>query len=408
VLSWFCSCLALLYHPWQNAFGVTVGRTTTLAFGASLLGSALTLLVYATRFDCLQRAFSAFLLVAGLLFLAHGTGFLHKAIVQVLAFWGTRRPAIAVISDLPLSAEMGTSAWITPEMTPQTWRNKLSAEARRQHIKAEIRLIRTDTKWFAYWAHRYNVILNPLGSVYPEVNVKELTTWNTLSSYILQGGTVVSLSDIPFYYTYDKRKGIRYDLSKRAYHYIPLRYRQQGTFFELDTGTYRPISPFAETPFLRETRLEVINTEDKTGSPLTLTLKVRTPPFPDRIDHLQDVSVNRAFLLGTKQAPSAKLGNVNTIVDAILFGDSYYTPLCYIQYGDGRFLVSAFFLDGDAQSRDARDTVFDLIAKLTVQETRRSFIEYKEKARKSASIASELAEYVAKALSMSYPLKDLK
>jgi hypothetical protein len=219
---------------------------------------------------------------------------------------------------------------------------------------------------------------------------------------------MVSLADIPFFYAYDKRKGVRYDLSKRTYHYVPFEYRQVGNLLELTKGFYDQISPFSETPFLTENNLVVINTENRqTGSPLICSLDIKSREISHRKHLLNNVSVNRAFLLGSNYT-DIQVGNVKSIVQEIQSDHSFSTPFCYINYGNGRYFVSMFFLSDNSQPCEVKTSILNFLSQLIVEETRRSYMENKEKARKSASDVAVLSEYISKALTMNYPPQDLK
>lgn len=383
---------------------MTVARTTTLAFGASLLGSATTLLIYLTSLTTFQRELLSFLLVAGILFIAHGTGYLLKGIGQLLTAWREHHPAIGIINDLPWMTEGQAHAWGPPQMSPQEWKARLSRAARNHNVRAKVTLIRSDSKLFGYKVDRYNVILNPYGSAYPESDVEELTTWRVLSSYVLRGGTVANFADIPFFCAYDKDKGNAYELSKPAYHFIPTSYRLDSGSLKLEGWSYQPISPFAGTPFLNETRVEVLNTETGTpGSPRVCILRPKRHLLGEKKEW-DSVRVNRAIRCNTNQ-----FSNVESIVEEIGLEESRRcTPLCYINYGQGRFLVSTLFLAADQFSDERRGDILDFLTRLAIEETRRTFMERKDKAQKSANDVAIMADYIAKALSMSYPPSDLK
>jgi hypothetical protein len=186
----------------------------TLSFGASLLASVITLFVYIKDMSDYQRGIFSILAIAGILFLAHGTGLLRRATNEVLRKWREKHSAIAIICDLPWSSEKNTYAWAWSEMSPEDWRARLLEVAKEKNSKTRIKLINITSKYTGFFLEQYNLIINPYGSVYPETDIKELTAWKTILSYVLDGGTFLSIADIPFYYAYDPVKAIRYNLNK--------------------------------------------------------------------------------------------------------------------------------------------------------------------------------------------------
>ena len=75
---------------------MNVVRTTTLAIGASLIGSSL--FIFLAKLDML----SSTILVMGIMFLLHGAGFLQEFMVRkILRWYRTKKPVIGIINDLP-------------------------------------------------------------------------------------------------------------------------------------------------------------------------------------------------------------------------------------------------------------------------------------------------------------------
>ncbi len=353
---------------------MNTARTTTLSFGAALIASVLVLLIDLYRLQAYQRNLVSFLAIAGILFLAHGTGFLQEKVISpILRTWRKRFPVIAIISDLPWSSEKRTFAWAWSEMTAEQWKVKLVEEARRQKIKTKVSLIKVNKTRVRFFIERYNVIINPYGSVYPETNIKGLSVWNTISSYVLNGGVMVNLADIPFYYAYDESKEISYELIKPTDHFIPTEYEQVGNVLKLRSGTLRPISTFSNTPFLSETHVQVFNTEQG-NAPMTCVLELKEKEHAINVDKIEDVAVNRAFLVREANGDTGS-SNIRSIVEEIRIGSQSLTPLCYIYFGNGHFLISLLFLEYAAQPHNVKTMVTKLMASLILKEIRRPDME---------------------------------
>lgn len=60
------------------------------------------------------------------------------------------------------------------------------------------------------------VIINPYGGVYPETDFSNLTSLNIIFQYVRNGGIYINISDIPFYYAYDKDLNRRIDTTPLA------------------------------------------------------------------------------------------------------------------------------------------------------------------------------------------------
>jgi hypothetical protein len=343
--------------------------TTTLSLGASLLASGLTLLIYIQDLNSGQKSLLIIFIVVGFLLLIHGTGLLREKIISpILRKWKIKYPQIAIISDLPWDSSKRTFAWAWSEMKAENWQIKLQNEANKLVNKPKIALIKMRNYWTRYFIERYNVLINPYGSVYPEINIKELTIWNTFSTYVLHGGMIVSLADIPFYYAYDELKKIAYDLIGPA-QLIPMEYKKDGDFFRVTPNSLQPVGSFSGTPFLNETHVSIRNIEIRLPSGTlksnTLQLKEKNP-LSD-ITEVENVVVNRGFRV-EHDDDSARTSNIHSIVKEIKVGSEYYTPFCYIDYGKGRYLVSTLFLDYQLQSNEVREKITELEISLVLQE----------------------------------------
>jgi hypothetical protein len=342
-------------------------KTTFISFGASLTASVVTLLIYLHDLKPYQRGLLLFLAIVGILSLAYGTGLLQERIINPsLRKWRKKHPIIAIIDDLVWSVEKRTYAWAWSEMTAEKWRRKLMEEAKTLKIKPKINLIKLNKLKVRFCIERYNLIINPYGSVYPETNIKELSIWNTISSYVLNGGVFVSLADIPFYYAYDIRKEISYELVKPTDHLIPIEYEIIGNKLILRSHILKPIANFSGTPFLSETHVRVYNIEQtQNGKMVSHTLRVKEPSFEKY--EIKNVIVNRAFLIGSDD-DSVISGNIHSIVQEIKVESQYFTPICYINFGRGRYLVSLLFLEYSLQPVDVKTTVTDLLTSLIFRE----------------------------------------
>lgn len=345
-------------------------RTTTLAIGASIIGSSLFIVL--TKPDALSSS----ILVIGVMFLLHGTGFLQEYMVRrTLRWYGTKKPVIGIVNDLPWSPwpEKGTYAWAWSKMKTGEWYSKIDNLIKKSKINAKPEIIKITKPWTRWFLDRYLVIINPYGSVYPEVDIKELTVWKSILYYVLHGGRFVNVADIPFYWAYDPEREIRYELVKYFHQYVPIYKRISNDEWHPVTGGILSFGPYPETPFLSELRINVINTETTEGediNPKYHSLKFKTSLSSS--NDLNSVAINRGVVVGKVEKGERKIEvkHVESVVEELEWGGKLVTPFCSIYFGKGKFLVSLVFLEYDKQPKDIRDKITNLQCDLIIKELR--------------------------------------
>lgn len=346
-------------------------RTTTLAIGAALIGSVPGVLVVK------PGILPWVLLSIGILFLLHGTGFLDEyALRKMLRCFREKWPAIAIIGDLPWApdaAEKRTHIWAWPAMNPSVWYSRIIEEAKQSNLKVAVDLIQIKRPWTRLFLDRYNAVLNPYGSVYPEIDIKQVSVLNTILDYVLSGGLFINVADIPFYWAYDPEREVLYDLVKYTHQYVPFEYESNDCVLRLKSGHIKSFGPFPETPFLTELKINVINTEtiiNRKIEPNYSTLKVKEQSF--HVKDLDSVAINRAVVVEKTSeygsSLSVQTGRVQSIVEEIDRNGQALTPICYVNFGKGRFLVSLVFLDYEKQSEESKSQITALQCKLIFHE----------------------------------------
>jgi hypothetical protein len=326
---------------------MNVVRTTTLSIGASLIGSSL--------FIVLEKpsAQSAIVLVMGVIFLLHGAGFLQEYMVRrTLRWYRTKKPVIGIINDLPWSdkpwSEKGTYAWAWSKMNPNEWYSKIDNAIKESKIKAKpkfIKITKPQTQWFL---DRYSAIINPYGSIYPEVDIKGLTVWKSIIYYVLHGGIFLNVADIPLYYAYDPVTQVRRTLLKQSYQLVPFQESEKflnQLFQRRLKFVMIPYASFGETPFAQEIGIGIAKTEDENYTPLYWSLKSKNTNLSSS-NEIKSVAVNRAILVND---------HVKSIVEELEWQGNLVTPVCSIYFGGGKFLVSLIFLEGKEKKRGESD-----------------------------------------------------
>lgn len=302
-----------------------------------------------------------------------GTGFLQEAVVRrILRSIREKRPVIAIIGDLPWISdrpETRTHIWAWCKMDPAEWQRAITKDAKQVGIRVKVKHIRIMRPHVRFFLDRYSAILNPYGSAYPEVNIKDLPVLHTILNYVLHGGLFVNVADIPFYWAYDPQRVVFYDLVKYSHQYIPTKYRSDGSGFCLEAGHILSFGPFPDTPFLSEVKVNMINTEDSEGRPPCCDLSTKDDSLNTK--RLSQVAVNRAAVVDRpsqyKSAAPLHRGRVESIVEEIGEEGQAVTPLCYVNFGKGRFLISLAFLDSHIQREQAKEQICRLLRELILK-----------------------------------------
>ncbi|MGD0994720.1 MAG: hypothetical protein ABR909_04250 [Candidatus Bathyarchaeia archaeon] len=129
---------------------------------------------------------------------------------------------------------------------PEEWQEKLSTE------NTVVNLIKANEL-----SERFDVIINPFGPIYPEINKPNMTTFRRIKKFVQDGGIFVNAGDLPFFYFWDgNKKALAGDLSES---------------FHIDgrTGNLEPVVLFNMSPL--------------TTTVLYKQLGIRTTFFKDKL-----------------------------------------------------------------------------------------------------------------------------
>jgi len=339
---------------------LNVLKMFALSIGASLIGSSSVVILEglfnatnSAQIDSLRLRW--IVLVAGVIAVLYATGLIENFLTRPFLVHVYRRifPTIAVVSDLDWMAK-GTYVWAWEKMSPDEWVSEITGSAKKSRANLRVKPIRITHRRARWFLDQYTVIVNPYGSVYPELDVKELMIWSRIRDYVFHGGMFVSVADIPFYYAYDPRRNIRYDTGKSVHQYVP----QLG---------FQSFIPFSETPFAVEAKLSIINTE-KVPNMASQSLNLKSSPTSTQ---LEPVGINRAILASTVDEYGIKheINHVRSIVEEITLDSGILcSPICFIYFGGGKFLVSLLFLGENKQSDIVCENIIDLLCGLVVKE----------------------------------------
>jgi len=355
---------------------MSVIKRVFLSLGASLIGSS-SVLILSRSLNVFSNAqmdslgLSVWIaLVAGVLAVLYAAGLIEEVLTRpVLLQYGKIFPTIAVVSDLDWK-EKGTYVWSWEKMSPDEWKFKIASSANksRANLKVKpIKITRRRTRWFL---DRYVIIVNPYGAVYPELDIKELTIWSRIRDYVFHGGMFASVADIPFFYAYDPRRKIRYDTGKKVHEYVPSTVIPEVkdnklTLIRIQEG-FRSYIPFSETPFALEVKVGIFNTE-KAPDMANRLLSLKSD---FRLGELRPVTINRALGTSTVDEYGVRheIDHVRSIVEEVRLNLDMVSPICFIYFGRGKFLVSLLFLGENVQSEVACEDITNLLCNLFLKE----------------------------------------
>ena len=327
-------------------------RTTTLAIGASLIGSSLFIVIEK------PQVLPLIILAIGVLLLLHGTGFLQEYMVRrVLRWYRIKRPSIGIISDLPWPQE-GSYDWAWSKMKPEQWHLIINERIKINRLKVRVRLINITNSKTRFFIDRHLVIINPYGSIYPETNIENLAVMHLILRFIRNGGTFVNVADVPFFFPYNLEKNIMYCPTRHGpSHFYKYQIRHLRKLMSNKQNHKEPY-PGLDTPFSEAAMLDVMHTEVKNNKiiiPMHTTLK-----FKNSKVRLENVVINRGV--------RCNIQHIESIVEELEWDEMMFTPLCYAHYGKGKSLLSLIFLESDEQQEEAREKITNLLCDLIMKE----------------------------------------
>lgn len=336
---------------------MNIVRTTTLAIGASLIGSSLYIAL--TKPDAL----SSFILGLGFVFLLHGAGFLQEYIIgKSLRWYRTKKPFIGIIHDMPYSGY----GHVWSKMSPNEWLSRINDSLNKSQIKARVKLIRITKPWRIWFIDRYLVIINPYGPRYPEIDIENLNVMKSILHFVHNGGVFVNVADIPFFFPFDIKRGILYCPTGKG---LPHYYKaiMHKLYQLLGIKEYQQPIPGYDSPFSNSVMVDILATEVNRFNPETgnierlgkqISLKLKNKDLV-----LQDVAIHRGIIC---------TNHVESVVEELDWEKDGavvpFTPFCYIHYGKGKILASLIWLD--EQTEDIREKITDLQCDLIIEEVR--------------------------------------
>jgi hypothetical protein len=230
------------------------------------------------------------------------------------------------------------TAWT--DIKPEEWKLEIENQAKEEKVRLKVELITARTNF-----DPYRFVVNPYGGVYPEHDVKKFVTLNKIFDYVNEGGMFVNVADIPGYWAYNPLLRRRLEITPTIY---GINQRPDGGMAII------PVKPFELTPFMERLGLRVLNTE-------------RVPIFnwntewvsrPDKTsESMKETRVHRAVVVEKNVEPIIKPKGEK--------GLGSLTPFFFVNYGEGKFLISLLFIDKSfPENTGMKKVLIEMILKL--------------------------------------------
>jgi len=246
-------------------------------------------------------------------------------------------PKVGILNDMGWKTENAEiRAWT--DISSEEWRKEIEKLAGKVKIKVE--LIDAGKNF-----DPYIVILNPYGGVYPERDVKNFETLNKILNYVNEGGLFVNVADVPGYWAYNLLLKRRLDATPPIY---GIDKTPNGKILII------PVRPFELTPFMEKLGLRVLNIENTNFCRWNVEFEDK---FNRIMEDIDEIKVHRVVILERNVEAIIKPKKLEQIGET--------TPLFFVNYGDGKFLISLVFFDkGYPQNSKMKEILAKIIIEL--------------------------------------------
>ena len=227
-------------------------------------------------------------------------------------------------------------AW--SDISPNDWKNAIEKFAKERKVSVKVDLIDVRMKF-----DRYVAVLNPYGGVYPELDLKNLSTLEKIVDYVREGAVFINVADIPSYWAYSPDLHRRLDIASAIY-------------------------GVSATP----TGLQIVATKPFELTPLMKKLGLRVGGFPQGIQQiLQSVATTNILPIIKSERLAIVESNVTSCISTskqlYADGNTYdFSSLIFVKFGEGDFLFSLIWINTRYHNQQAKEVIRDAICKLTM------------------------------------------
>ena len=254
---------------------------------------------------------------------------------------------IGILNDIPQNKKEG---WAHTNVCQKQWKDEIERQIKKDKRRLDfiynpcnrinVKLIEVKDNFDSYTA-----IINPYGGVYPERNLENHETLNKVLDYVAGGGLFINVADIPSYFAYNEKLKRRLEITP------PAMWREDEK-----RGLIVPVKPFDRTPLLEKAGLRAYR--------VNTTWDIE---FEDKYKDFLGLGIN-----GTKVC---RVGVVEKNVKPVVKvkpgkkeGEKV-TPLFFVEYGEGEFLFSLFWIGVKEQEESIKEKLVTALAKLIVHAT---------------------------------------
>ncbi len=256
-------------------------------------------------------------------------------------------PKVGILSDMEWN--LGNKEICShTDISSGEWKKEIERQAGKNKVKIKVELIDVGKNFDPYIA-----ILNPYGGVYPERDVKKFGTLNKILNYVNERGLFVNVADIPGYWAHNLLIKRRLDTTPPIY----------GIDRTLDGKILiSPIRPFELTPFMEKLGLRVLNIENSELSRWNIEFEDK---FNRIMEDIDEIKVHRVVAVERNVEAIIKPKRLSQI--------GVTTPLFFVNYGDGKLLISLVFFDKEyPQNGKMKEILAKIIIELIREKSKRN------------------------------------
>jgi len=325
----------------RSSKGMNLGeenkKRLALLFAGALIGFIKSVLELSASVDV--KLTLATITVIGIAFLLfYGIGIPQQKYREFILKHRWKEPLkIGILNDMKWN-DNNKEIFAWSDVSPDSWREAINRFAEDRGVKAKVELIDTGMKF-----DRYVAILNPYGGVYPEHDLRNLSTLDKILEYVKEGGCFINVADIPSYWAYNPDLHRRLDIASTVY-----------TALTTQAGVrIMSTKPFELTPLIKRLGLRVIRNDQGIQQDLKAILGsgLRTTIRSERLAIVES-NVDSCV-------PTTRLRYVD--------GNTYdMSALFFVKFGEGNFLFSLIWLNTAYHNQQAREAIKNSIITLFV------------------------------------------
>jgi len=233
--------------------------------------------------------------------------------------WFLEPPRIGIMADLGWDQNNPGKVATYTTIGPQQWQKAIRQSLERCGLDVAVELLSVQSK---LGFHKYLLVLNPYGGVYPEHDLEQHSTFSAILEYTRAGGIFANVGDVPFFWAYSP--------SERR----PKRCVGGVQYFKLQDGRHRQRM---YTPLLDRLQVPMYAVEER---PWNLEF---ADEYGIKLDASLSVQVNRVMQVGLETGIGGGLiarPVIKARTDIPTLEGIQMSPFCRVDYGCGEFIVA--------------------------------------------------------------------